>query len=123
MTMLSGKIDYSYTTGPLLENRKNSGEVHHSSYGMFWCMSATSFYRIFSKEDMREFLFRLAITLHSINLLDNWLINDRLFNYSFKGQHYLMTIQNIINHFGFEAYDTYDNFSNREHFLANVGPD
>ncbi len=119
--MLSGKIDYSFTSGRMLENFKETKEVHPSSYGMFWCMAATCFYRIFTRDDMKEFLFRLSISLHSMNLLENWLMNDRLFDYKLKDRHYRMTVKDIMNHFGFEAYDACENSEKREFFLANVG--
>lgn len=76
--MIDCMIDYEYIEGPAKEHMRVTGEPMPSGWAMMWCMTAASFYRIFTKEDMKEFLFRLVITLHSMDLVENWMLKDRL---------------------------------------------
>lgn len=62
-------INQTYTKGVPVEYFRYHGHAPESSYAMLWCMLATGFSRIFIRDSMREFLFRLAITLNSLNLV------------------------------------------------------
>lgn len=114
------KLYFNYVKGLPLEHFKSTGEALPSSYAIYWCMMATFIHRIFTKEDMKEFLFRMAVSLHSRNLVENWLIDDGLINYSVNDQLYALSLDDIIMHMGFEAVDGCENWSSREFYLDNV---
>lgn len=114
------KIDYRYIKGHPLNNFKATGQFLPSSYAMSWCMLATYTWRIFTREDMKEFLFRLAITLHSLELVENWFLKDKLLNFIVKDKHYSLSLDDIVMHFGFEVIDGYENMNPREKYLGNV---
>ena len=118
--MLDIKLNFSYTKGLPLYHFQDKKEPLPASYAIAWCMLATSVSRIFTKEDMKEFLFRLSITLHSLDLLENWLVKDCLMNYSVKGKQYVLTLDDIIIHFGMEICDAYANLVSREKYLGNL---
>lgn len=118
--MIDCIIDYEYIEGPAKEHMRVTGEPMPSGWAIMWCMTATSFHRIFTKEDMKEFLFRLAITLHSMDLVENWIIKDKLMNYSFNGNPYVLTVEDVVAHFGIEVYDVYENYVSREIHLQRV---
>lgn len=113
-------IDYTYMQGYPVEYLQENGKPLPSSFAILWCMAATDVHRIFTKADMKEFLFRLAITLHSMNLLENWLIKDELLNYKVKDQEYVLKIEEVIMHFGFQIYDYANNFNERDRYLSNI---
>jgi len=118
--MLEPKLNFKFTKGLPLYQFQENGEPLPSSFAMTWCMTATAIHRIFTKEDMKEFLFRMAITLHSMDPLENWLVKDRLMNYTVKGKEYVLNLNDIIMHFGFEIFDAYDNRSSREKYQKIV---
>ena len=90
--MLDLILNFRFTKGLPLYHFQDKNEPLPSSFAMAWCMLATSVSRIFTKEDMREFLFRLAITLHSLDLVENWLMKDGLMSYSVKGKQYVLQV-------------------------------
>jgi hypothetical protein len=112
-----------YTTGLPIQHFKYYGEGLPSTYAMIWCMMATGVSRIFNKEDMKEFLFRLPIALNSMALIETWFIKDRLMNYKFKEKEYVLRLKDVIMHFGLEAYDHYKNHSDRESYLQCISTD
>jgi hypothetical protein len=118
--MLDIKINFSYINGLPMCHFTESGEALPSSYAVAWCMAATLVYRIFTKEDMKEFLFRLAVTLHSVDLLENWLMDDRLMNYTVKEKPYVLHVEDIAMHFGLEIIDAKENLSSRDDYFKNV---
>ncbi|MFW5759171.1 MAG: hypothetical protein ACOCYO_10860 [Bacteroidota bacterium] len=91
-----------------------------SSYAILWCMTAMGVYRIFNRDEMREFLFRLAITFHSTNLVETWFLKDHLMEYSVGDGKYTLKTEDIIKHFGFECINSYDNISDRNHFFSTL---
>jgi|ERR1035437_739258 hypothetical protein len=118
--MESIKIDYRYIKGYPHDNFNSTGQLLPSSYAMAWCMLATHTWRIFTREDMKEFLFRLSITLHSLELVENWFLKDKLMNFIVKDKHYSLSLDEINMHFGFEVIDGCDNMHPRERYLDNV---
>jgi hypothetical protein len=113
-------IRLTYTKGTPLEYFKYHGHAPESSYAMLWCMLATGFSRIFTREDMKEFLFRLAITLNSLNLVETWLMKDHLMDYRVKGNSYLLKLEDVAMHLGIEIIDSTENHSSREKYLADI---
>ncbi len=115
------KIRYKYLTGFLPEYKETTGKLHPSSYAISWCMYATLVDRIFSKDDMREFLFRLAFVLHSKKIVENWMLTDKLFEYSIDQVEHELKPQDIIAHFGFELNNSCENYKSRKLFFKRIG--
>jgi hypothetical protein len=113
-------IRLTYTKGMPVDYFKYHGHPPESSYAILWCMLATGFNRIFTRDDMKEFLFRLAITLNSLNLVETWLMKDHLMDYRAKGKNYVLKLEDIAMHFGIEIIDSIENHSTRERYLADV---
>ncbi len=78
-------INLAFTKGLPAEHFRYYGKAMPASYAMAWCMIATGFSRIFTKEDLREFLFRIPISLHSRGLVETWLEKERLMGYKVNG--------------------------------------
>jgi len=114
-------INLNFIKGEPRQFYEETEMYHPSSKGMYWCMMATKFHRIFNRQDMEEFLFRLAIVLDAMNLTENWLTNCNLMTYNVDGKSYTFTINDIINHFGIEVINSVDNAARRECFMENFG--
>ena len=95
-------------------------EILPQTYGVHWCMLATHVNRLFTKEDMHEFLLRLGIVLNGRRIMENWFSSWKLFDFELEGMRYALTVQDLINHYGLEAVDSVDNFRPRDHFLKNL---
>ena len=91
-----------------------------ASLAMQWCMLGCGINRIFSEEDLKEFLFRLPILLHSQGLLDKWFGEDRLFSFRVSETRYDFSVKDIFNHYGIEVVDSLTNYSGREQFFNRL---
>ena len=96
------------------------GEGLPATYAMLWSLIATGVSRLFTREDMKEFLFRLPLALNSVDLVETWLIKDRLMPYKHREREYVLKLEDVIMHFGLEASDHYKNFSDREEYLKEI---
>jgi len=114
-------LNCKYLTGLPLEYLKKTGKPLPSSYAITWCMHASHINRIFTKEDMKEFLFRLAIVLDAKALVETWFLQEKLFTFFLEEIEYELTPMDIAMHFGFEVADEFENSSSRENFLNSVG--
>lgn len=113
-------IRLTYTKGVPLEYFKYYGHAPEASYAILWCMLATGFNRIFTRNDMKEFMFRLAITLNSLNLVETWLMKDHLMDYRVKGNSYILKLEDVATHLGIEIIDSIENHSSRDKYLADI---
>lgn len=91
-----------------------------SSFAMQWCMHATFMNRLFTKEDVQEFLFRLAITLDTLGVVENWFAYDKLLNFQFRDTFEVLSADDILFHYGFEVTDSVKNKAEREFYLDNI---
>ncbi|RCW36757.1 hypothetical protein [Marinilabilia salmonicolor] len=113
-------INYHYINGEPKNYYIKNGKALPSSYAILWCMLAMGINRIFSRESMREFLFRLAITFHSTNLVETWFLKDHLMNYSVGDGKYTLKLEEIAMHFGIEVVDHYNDVNDRKDFFARL---
>lgn len=113
-------INLNYVKGLPSEHLKYYGTPMPSSCALTWCMHATGFNRIFTREDMKEFFFRLAISLESMSLVETWLEKGRLMTYHVDGSEYILTLQDVIAHFGIEVANSLHNSSSRKSFLNSI---
>jgi len=110
-----------YIDNYTLKYNLNEGEIAPQTYGIYWCMNATGINRIFSKELLHEFLFRLAITLDSMQLVENWFGWDRFLNFTVDDNHYSLNIEDVFQHFGFEAVDASKDMYPRKKYYTSIG--
>lgn len=99
----------------------NEEEIAPQTYGIYWCMIATGMHRLFSKEHLHEFLFRLAITMESLQLVENWVGWDKFLTFTYKNKYYSLTPGDVFLHMGFEALDTYKDSIPRDDYLSKIG--
>ena len=90
------------------------------TYAMQLCMSATKINRLFTREDMYEFLFRLAIILQKKNVMENWFSSWKLLDFFYKDKVYTLTAQDVTGHFGLEIIDDIVNYSPRGSFFNDL---
>lgn len=113
-------IEYGFMQTHARQYYDQTGDHHPSTKAMSWCMFATGCHRIFTKEDLKEFLFRLAIVLEKMGITENWLHDQLLFPYKDMNCHYSFTIEDIANHFGIQACDSTENLNEQSNFLQNI---
>lgn len=115
-------INHSYIEGFQLAEDPETGKsvLPPASYAMHWCMMACDVNRIFSREDLKEFLYRLPILLQSQHLLNKWFGEERLFSYKIGDINYEFTTSDIFDHYGIEIIDGLKNFGSRERFFNNM---
>ena len=118
--MESLKIDFRYLNNGAPEYYRTEERILPSAFAMHWCMLATDFNRIFTKEDLEEFLFRLCLVLYKEDLLEKWLLTGKLMNYWVHDKKYTLTLDEIIMYFGFEIIDTVENKDSRDRFLNSM---
>jgi hypothetical protein len=96
------------------------GEALPSTYAVSWCMREAEIARIFTKEDLYEFFFRLPLVFDLSDLLENWLLGNSLVSYVYKGKQYELKPEDIIMHVGLESYDYYLNHTERRRYLERA---
>lgn len=104
---------------PLLEEEGHR-VLLPSTKAMQWCMLACGIHRIFTEQDLREFLFRLPIALHHLHLLNNWFAYDELMNYKVGGQSLTFSVNDIFAHYGIEVCDSVINYTSRDQFFQGI---
>jgi len=110
-------LSVRYISGKPQQYFEDLKEPMPSTRAIAWCMARTETARLFSKDDMHEFLFRLPILFHLRGLVEDWLMEGTLFNYWFRGREYTLTIDDLAMHYGLEAYDHYLNVTPRDRYL------
>lgn len=113
-------LNLNYCKGRPYEYFGANDEALPASYAIVWLMMATRVNRIFTREDMKEFLFRTAILLDKKELTETWLMEDRLTAFEFHGQRYYLTLEDVSSHVGIEVHDVVDNLSPREAFYKSL---
>ena len=81
-------INYRYTKGLLPVVCQLNKQVAQASPVILWLMILTGFNRVFTKNDMNEFLLMMAILLEIFGLYENWMNNDELWYYRIRNKKY-----------------------------------
>jgi len=118
--MERSKLNIKYVTGKPVKYQIDFSEPMPSTRAIAWCMSETEVSRLFSKDDVWEFLFRLPILFHLRELVEDWLLGGTLFSYEFRGRQYTLKVEDLAMHFGLEAYDHYLNVTPRDRYIRRV---
>ena len=79
------------------------GELIESAKMVMVLMSLVGVRRLFSKEDLQEFLFRLYFAFKSNDLMDNYFTDDVLLKFTYEGYKHSFTIEDIIDCLGIEV--------------------
>jgi hypothetical protein len=98
----------------------NNTEILPATVAMSWCMDVTCVNRIFCKEHLEEFLYRLAYVLNSKNILEKWLLEDKLFDFSYEGTEYEFSVKDIEQHLGMENHNSYIDIIERSLFFEKM---
>jgi len=118
--MGSPVINVLYIKGYPLDHDSGKLKVLPQTYAMEWAMRVTGINRLFTRDDMYEFLVRLVIILDSRGIVEDWFTNDRLFGFTVNDEMYVLTIEDVIFHYGIENFDTAENKISREHFFTII---
>ena len=114
------KFELKYMSNRLVDYFLSRAEAHPSTCAMAWCMRETEVARLFTREDFYEFLFRLQILFQSSDLVETWMMEGHLVSYTYKGEPHVLNLEDIVMHFGLEAYDHYINHTSRNRFLERL---
>jgi len=95
-------------------------DIAPQTYAIYWCMMATNMNRLFTRQDMHELLVRLAITLDTLDIVENWFAYDKLLPFKMGESYYSLKVEDIYAHMGFEAVDSYKNKLPRDIFFKNI---
>lgn len=77
-------------------------------------------YRIFSKETLKEVLFRMVVLENKVNSLEELTRLDNPLEFSFSEDDRKFTLADIFDHFGIEVYDALVDLAERTSFLASL---
>jgi len=102
------------------ETLLDKNEFLLSTYAMHWCMMATHMHRLFTKSDMHEFLFRLAITLDTLKVMEKWFSYDKLLDFKYHDQLCTLNADDILFHYGLEVTDSVNNGKDRDFHMDNI---
>ncbi len=95
-------------------------DIAPQTYAMYWCMMATNMNRLFTRQEIHEFLVRLAITLDTLDVVESWFAYDKLVPFKMGETYYALKVEDIYAHMGFEAVDFYTNQLPRDIFLRKI---
>lgn len=87
---------------------------------MDFTMRATGINRIHSKEDMREFLFRIALSFRMHHPMESWKKSGVFFMINYEDNQYPFAQDDVENHYGFQAIDSLENFLPRATYLKKI---
>lgn len=118
--MIHFYINLDYTADPEGLMYDNSTEVSSATKFISFCMHATGVYRLFEKDTVEEFLYRLAIVLKKYAIIDNFFTNDMLVAFNNKKHHFEFHLKDVVAHLGIEIADSIDDMVEREQWQAKI---
>lgn len=109
-----------YISGLPAEYFKSYGELPPSTCALLWCMQKTEVARIFTRDDLHEFFYRLPLVFYLKEPITPRKKADPVINYYFNGTFYPLSLDDINMHFGLEAYDHFINHTMRERYIIRL---
>ncbi len=94
--------------------------VAPETMAMGWCMQATGIYRLFTKAQMHEFLLRLAISMKSSKLMENWFGWNKLFSFTVVGLPFEFCNEDLFKHIGMQVLKDRIDMKPRSEYLNSV---
>ena len=99
---------------------KDHDGITPQTRALFFCMAATGVERIFTHDDMREFVFRLAAMFRQMGVIDNFFKDDFLFDFPAGENYYRITPDDLMAHMGLYTTDYPDQPLPREEWFENM---
>jgi hypothetical protein len=102
--MIKYKIDTQYTVNPnKLFADQYAGELCPESHIIAFLMYACGIARLFSKELVLEFLYRVAIILKEYDVIEDYYKNDLIFSFHDESEKYCINLTDLTEHLGMEV--------------------
>lgn len=118
---MGSKSNSKYIKGYPKKYLMQTGDMLPSGKAIAWLMIATGIHRIFNKNDMEEFLFRIAIILDYNKLMESWILNSQILEFKSKNATHTLCLEDIIIHFGYEEdEDAIENFMPRSLYFKQI---
>ena len=105
---------------PTFYTEKDEDGITPQTRALFFCMVATGTERIFTHDDCREFVFRLAVMFRQMDVIDNFFKDDYLFDFPFGEHHYRVSSDDLLAHVGLYATDYPDHAMPRGEWFGNM---
>lgn len=105
---------------PTFYPEKDQDGITPQTRALFFCMAATGVERIFTHDDCREFIFRLAFMFRQLEVIDNFFKDDYLFDFPSGETHYRITPDDLQAHMGLYTTEYPDQAMPREKWFENM---
>jgi hypothetical protein len=112
-------LNLKYTQNPE-EHMTAKGEPSIKSEIMFQLMMAVGVNRLFNRCTIKEFLFRIAISLHRLGVIKNFFSNDLIIEVDYEDKKIELYLNDIIDHLGLEINDDEYPFVPRGGWMKNI---
>ena len=99
---------------------KDEEGITPQTRAIFFCMIATGVERIFTHEECREFVFRLAVMFRQMDVIENFFRDDYLFDFHFGEKYYRITSDDLLAHMGLYTSDYPDQAIPHDEWFENI---
>lgn len=99
---------------------KDQDGITPQTRALFFCMAATGVERLFTHDDMREFVFRLGVMFRQMKVLDNFFKDDYLIDFPVGEDCCRITSADLMAHMGLYTTDYPDRAMPREQWFENM---
>lgn len=119
--MIRFYINVENTPDPtgLIQKRETAGGA--VTLFLSFCMHATGIWRLFDKESIQEFLYRLGAIFKTYGIIPRFFTNDSLVVFENNGTKTEFNLNDIIEHLGMEISDSKNNRIPRDAWLDKIG--
>ncbi len=97
-----------------------SKEAGSKSLFLTFSMHATGIYRLFDRETVEEYLYRLAIMFRHYDIVPKFFTNDMLISYVDRGVNSELCLNDVIEHLGIELSDSPNNMVPRKDWSGKI---
>ena len=97
-----------------------SKEKGSKSLFLTFSMHATGIYRLFDKQSVNEYLYRLAIMFRHYDIVPNFFTNDSFIPYVDRGVKSELCLSDVIEHLGIELSDSPSDMIPREEWSCKI---
>jgi hypothetical protein len=111
-------VELGYTSNPKkLMPKKEKGPSIDSCIVAF-CLHATGVSRLFNKDSVQEFLYRVAIILRKYDVVGAFFKDDTIFSFTDGNVDYTINLNDVIDHLGIEVSNNPDEYMPREKWVT-----
>lgn len=112
-------VDYTQSPACILKTREIEGGT--KTKFISFCMHATGIWRLFDKDTIKEFLYRLAVIFKTYDIVPKFFTNDTLVVFEHEGKKVELDLKDVVEHFGMEISDSSSDLIDRSTWLENIG--